>query len=59
MFLDHFSWWTIRIIMPLEFLVVCTSVSYFLNMSLEYVCLSCDDDTRHSLSKSMRDDIWD
>ena len=33
MFLDHFSWWTIKIFMPSEFLVVCTSVSCFLNMS--------------------------
>ena len=50
MFLDHFSWWTISNFMPLEFLVVCTSLSYFLNMGLEYICLRCNADTRHFLS---------
>ena len=50
MFLDHFSWWTISNFMPLEFLVVCTSLSCFLNMGLEYICLRCNADTRHFLS---------
>ena len=37
--------------MRLEFLVVCTSASSFLIKSLQYVYLSCDEDTRHPLSK--------
>ena len=54
MFLDHFSWWTISNFMPLEFLVVCTSLSCFLKMGLEYNRLSCDADTKHFLSK-----VWE